>query len=563
MKRTFLLTFLLCLFGKLLVAQDDFNADGGCSPGVYALGPTYLNPNLIQSTFRFSMFSQDGTRLAGCTGCLVNQWVNGRPRQLFLTARHCIREGQYGEGQDRRFNDVRFVFNFQSNNGTQDAIPLRQAPLLGNRGNFPEFRYSFTSRVERRYESTALLTEIGFGYGVDIALMEIMEPIPPHFNVFYAGWTPSLLTGFGGVSDAPMRLVQHPAGDAKKFSETLSIRTNDTPLATNCRIITRVIDGVFNFFGIKTITEIACSWTDIPQYVVPLLTKGATRRGASGSPFFTRDSRLFAVYSSSPFGQCANVGTTYGKFRNAYGSREMRDHLNPNYDVWVNQFGIDGKAIGCYNDNPLRLSGNYFPVGDYQPINQQFISAERVIQAGAVAGSTNAAARFAVGGGLLPPVGNGLEEGFLRIYNGADFVFSAGEAVLLVDGFEAQAGSRFTARIQGCNPNARLSAPDNDRPAPVLPPVQEMPDDEDQLLITPNPATGEVRCRYTLTQPGAVQISVVNMSGQAVQTLFEATAQPVGSYDVPGNVSALPAGSYLVQLQTGSVKTAARLVVVK
>ena len=496
MKTPLLFLSLLCLTPKLVSAQ--FGDDGNCSPGVYR-PDKLINPNLIRATFRYTI---PGVSI--CTGCLVNQLVSGRPRQFFITARHCLRTGTNGSGPLANLDNLRFVFNFQSRNGDNSTIPITRFPLIGNQGGYPEFRYAFDSPATLIYESTGLF---GSGIGIDIAMLEIVRPIPPHFNTYYAGWKADALLGSGGVLNAPMTLVHHPSGDAKKRAETSLVAQIDNRVSSGCRIITKVFDAIISVFGGKSTTETICSYVDVPQYVVPLLTSGAIRGGSSGSPFFTNGNRLFGV-TSLAIGECVDIGATFGKFRNAYANREMRDALNPSYNVSANLFGIDGRAVGCYSDNPLRLSGNYFPARDYQTNPQQVISAAINIEAGTVPGSGNAYARFDPTGTFVnPPAGNSLEEGFLRIYNGADFVFTAGQTIRLLPGFTVDAGASFTARIQGCNANARVGAVDSlvqQAGVTALPPVTPAEEEPADLVVSPNPGAGLVRCQYVVRQPGAV-----------------------------------------------------------
>ena len=85
----FLALLLICLDGN---AQNGFGSDLNCSPGVYDSRFTALD---AQKRAVFKYRNSDG---AACTGCLLNQQINGKPRQFFLTARHCIYRGRFGEG---------------------------------------------------------------------------------------------------------------------------------------------------------------------------------------------------------------------------------------------------------------------------------------------------------------------------------------------------------------------------------------------------------------------------------------------------------------------------------
>ncbi len=363
-------------------------------------------------------------------------------------------------------DNFQFFFNFQSPDGSNNSVPLGLPLIQGNRGEtYPDLRYGLESSVSLVYVSTVL--RLGpLVPGIDMALLEINQPIPPHFNVHYAGWKSDALLGVGGILNAPMRMFHHPAGDAKKYAETLYIGKTDNVVASYCRTVTKVFDAIIRLFGGKSVTEVICDFVDVPQYEIPALTRGAIRGGTSGSPWFASSGRVFGVLSADLLepvnGNCVNIGLiTAGKFRNAYATRNMREALNPNYNSGANLFGIDGRDIGCYPDNPLRLSGDYYPARQYQPNGLIIISAQNNIEAGRVdsdgnanisgyvdyTGANNTAVRFAA----TQQNPFGVEERRLRIYDGADFEFRAGGVIRLLDGFSVDRGASFTARIQACN----------------------------------------------------------------------------------------------------------------
>jgi hypothetical protein len=552
-----LVAFLTC---NGAVAQ--FNGDNNCSPGVYGGGIVpFLNPDLARSTFRFTAFRPDGSGL-NCTGCLINQLVDGQPRQYFITARHCIYAGTNGAGFLVPLDRFTFAFNFQSNNGNNDFVPpiSLAARTLGNRGEYPEFRYAFESPVRLQYESTSVLNS---GFGVDIAMLEILRPIPPHFNVAYAGWKSDQLLGPLGVFNAPMRVIHHPRRDTKRYSETFAVAKTDNPVSYTCRKITKAIDAVFNFFGLTTITETVCGYVDIPQYIVPLMTTGSISGGSSGSPFFTNGSRLFGVTSAALGGDCVNLFPAFGKFLTAFANRQVREPLNPNYNISANLFGIDGRSSVCYTDNPLRLSGNYFPARDYQPDNRIVIRARQNIVAGAIAGSPNAFARFnAAGTGIVPPAGTSLEEGFLRIYTGADFTFTADESIRLVDGFQVQAGAAFSARIQSCAFFA-TSQPTLPATTESIPPVLSAAEQSESsvLTVSPNPNRGLIDVTYQVRQPGSVSVRLLGVDGKLLQLLTESAEKEPGTYSFQATITGQPTGVYLVELQTQTDKVARRIII--
>ena len=473
--------------------------------------------------------------------------------------------------------NFRFFFNFQSPDGDNGAVPDQRPFLQGNRGeDYNNLRYSFPSSVSLVYVSTVL--RLGnFVPGIDIALLEIVQPIPPHFNVHYAGWKSDALLGTNGTLNAPMRMFHHPSGDTKKYAETLAIVKADVPVASVCRTVTKVFDAIVRLFGGKSVTEVVCDFVDVPQYEIPVITRGAIRGGTSGAPWFASSGRVFGVLSSDLLdgvnGNCVNIGLiTAGKFRNAYAHRNMREALNPNYDKSPNLFGIDGRDIGCYPDNPLRLSGDYYPANQYQPNNLIIISAQNNIEAGRVdsdgntrvsgyvdyTGVNNTAVRFEA----TQQTPFGVEERRLRVYNGADFEFRAGGVIRLLDGFVVERGASFTGRIQTCT-GARVGVDESamtQTSAPLAPALTAATDEPADLVVSPNPSTGLVQCRYVVRQAGAVRLAVIDAQGREVLPGLSIANQQPGQYDVVQDLSALPPGLYLMQLETATGKTAERII---
>lgn len=339
-------------------------------------------------------------------------------------------------------------------------------------------------------------------------------------------------------------------------------------MAVACRAVTRVIDFVIRIFGGRSMTEMVCTWVDIPQYVVPFTTSGRISGGSSGSPFFTNGNRLFAVTSSGILGDCEGAATTYGKFQNAYASRQVRDHLNPNYNIIANLTGWHGRDVGCYPDNPLRLSGEYFPARDYQPFNGVEISAEQNIEAGQMDTDQNGNISSYINynnTGVAQPAALNLEERRLQIYNGADFTFSAGQQIRLLPGFTVQAGASFTARIKGCGINSRQAAVDESGASSlatvVLPTPREQTEEKSMLKLSPNPAGDDLVCEYWIKQPGPVQITLFDLQGKAVSMLHStADAQP-GAYAIEKSIASMQPGIYLVQLKSTNYSESKRLLV--
>lgn len=87
---------------------------------------------------------------------------------------------------------------------------------------------------------------------------------------------------------------------------------------------------------------------------------------------------------------------------------------------------------------------------------------------------------------------------------------------------------------------------------------------ERQLVVSPNPFRSSTTIRYLLPQPGPAKMSVADAAGRTVSQLLSA-CQSAGSHEFVWNGrttggKSVPAGVYLVQVETGGVHSTARLV---
>jgi hypothetical protein len=305
--------------GSTLSASEDDNIRAVFSWGQYN-DPSYLNNPF-------------------CTGTLVNQDIHqdGLGNYAFI-ANHCL------DGQDLSKPFV-FYFNYQSKDGNDADIPL-------------------LARTQPRYPLVSNIQVIGTW--VDFTLIKILAPIPPHYNVYYAGWKTNELGGF--LFNFPFYQIHHPAGDIKKASVLGPFFFSPNMIAEGCTLITTIIDDILGFFGIKTVTEVICNYVEVPWFVIPFYTSGYVEGGSSGSSVFNNNTRSVGVLSGA-LGSCSvPIAVSIAKFKLAYNMASVRFALNPNNNLGTNDIGLSGRQITCYHSLE-NLSGDYYPAGDYQPNN--------------------------------------------------------------------------------------------------------------------------------------------------------------------------------------------------
>ena len=154
-------------------SEEGFGDSGLCNINVNCPeGDDWQNPKRSVGL----ILSQQGTRL--CTGALINNARNDCT-PLFLTANHCV---DYPTEPETWL----FMFNYESPDCNNNDGPTNQtvsgATLLAN---------SFAS---------------------DFALLEMSEPIPPDYNVWFSGWDNA------NTPVAICACIHHPKGDIKKIS---------------------------------------------------------------------------------------------------------------------------------------------------------------------------------------------------------------------------------------------------------------------------------------------------------------------------------------------------------
>ena len=376
--------------------------------------------NLIDATLKIR-FTYGDSR-SQCTAVLINRDVSDEALGYFiLTARHCFFTND-GRG-DKQFDPNAYhylIFNYQSPDCENDSTPESNRGAIDWRNN--PIQSTSPARRGFQYVHRTKLRLIAYYFWGDFALLEILTPVPPHFNVAFAGWNPSSFNSGTSIHIIPSPFVgiHHPRGDIKKAFGASNVVWG-LPVETVCHTVTAVIDFLFGWiWGRRVSTRVICKYVDIPWILVPNTTYGVMREGgASGSGLFNSSNQLVGVL--------AGALNSYGRFRANYFNSAVRNVLNPSGSYALDVVGMRDRRVTRRN-NLVLPGGNldegfFFPAKHHQPENEIILRANHNI-------STNRP---------------------ITIFDGAHYEFVAGDRITLGNGFRVEEGARFSARNERVN----------------------------------------------------------------------------------------------------------------
>lgn len=540
MKKHLVISLIFCINITSLYSQRWGLAED-CH--VNANDPNYnnipLRSNSISATVK--LYIKGTSTNSWSSGTLINRNTSDSDVGFYiLTAKHCIDEID--------LNKEHYIyFNYQSPDGDNESTPV------SNRGIVDGQSTSLSDNAHEYFHKSKLRVVSSFTWG-DMALLEILTPIPVHFNISYAGWNPSRFGTVISTDHLPTDFygIHHPRGDIKKISGTNSILWLETPIATGCYTITTVIDVLFGWiWGNKVSTSVICNYVDNPWVTVADWQYGISEHGSSGSGFFDSSNELIGVLSGSLSTCDFKSTTTYGKLHANYSNSSIKNTLNPSHNVWVDLYGMSERKITRYTDLVLPgetgVSGHYFPANHYQSDNNLSLVADNTIS-------------------TTQPI---------TIYDGADYEFVAGESITLGSGFTAESGSNFTARI---GTSASLKSASSSLEQGIIGKMKSidlpkykkfeiekyLPNvDENTLEISelyPNPNNGNFEFTVTNNNLSRTTIYVEILDVQGKKYYSESL---IIENEHPANInkSDLPKGFYILKISNGEYTTNKKLVV--
>lgn len=237
---------------QILKTSGSCNVDVACSE-------SNNYPDAVKATVRIKIYK--GGWVGWCSGTMMNNTAEDC-RPLLLTAWHCGMGNGFSDPTANDLDNYLIYFNYQRPNcgtGTATENSLLGCSMQGNS------------------------QDQGGDFGSDFMLVELNQPIPWSYDVFYAGWNADVIPAPYGVS------VHHPSGDYKKISTFNSTAISDA-------------------YGSATGSHWRVQWVATPN------GHGVTEGGSSGSALFDPGSRVVGQLTGGG-ASCSNPSSPdlYGK----------------------------------------------------------------------------------------------------------------------------------------------------------------------------------------------------------------------------------------------------------
>ncbi len=222
-----------------------------------------------------------------CTGALINNTLrNGKP--LFLTANHCYTSP----------STLVFWFNWQS-------------AACANPASIPPHN-AMSGAVNRARNTTS-----------DFWLLELNQPIPQDYGVFFSGWNRTLEP----VLPGRIATIHHPRGDIKKFS--------------------------FTDNSLQAASYLGNVGSGNTHWRIPSWNGGTTEPGSSGSPLFDASGRIIGQLHGG-YAACGNQQPDwYGRLGISWTGAGTN---NTRLSNWLDPTGSEILAIDGYD--PVRDATN-------------------------------------------------------------------------------------------------------------------------------------------------------------------------------------------------------------
>ena len=178
--------------------------------------------------------------------------------------------------------------------------------------------------------------------------------------------------------------------------------------------------------------------------------------------------------------------------------------------------------------------------------------------------SSNCITSLTISNNPIPPDTYSVEQYIFSagsVATGTTVVFKAEDYIVLQKGFNSNAGTDFTAKIEACTPVAKPVADSNNENilANKLSSIGSF-NAKSKIVVSPNPTSGSETTLYFYGYTTEkVQVNVLNYSGQVVLQKEALLDNATNTIDLP--TTQLASGIYLVQIQTKNNMEVIKLVV--
>ena len=252
-----------------------------------------------------------------CSGSLINNTANDK-KPYILTAAHCLNP----EIEDGVFRDMN---HYITRAGTIIAFFNYNRPVCKT-----PMRATEEMTIASTYTRAIIEKK-------DIALLELKEKPPVHYNAYYAGWNVS-----SQANNPPYTNLHHPQWSVKKYG----IANKDLIL----------LSQRLNHFD-PNVHWIINGWTE-----------GSTAPGSSGSPLFDKNNLIVGLLSgggslcsgNNPNNAPDYFAAFYTGWTQTDANNQLKTYLDPTNTGKQQQEGYDPNAI-----NPLvRVSNADYNNGD-------------------------------------------------------------------------------------------------------------------------------------------------------------------------------------------------------
>lgn len=139
-----------------------------------------------------------------------------------------------------------------------------------------------------------------------------------------------------------------------------------------------------------------------------------------------------------------------------------------------------------------------------------------------------------------------------------DVTFIAGDYITLNSGFHAQAGSIFTAKIMNCE-----STTFKEETPPITQKLNNIPLDQPDLRIYPNPFSDQTTIAYHLPEESYVAIQIFDWTGKEIISIEENKLKAKGAYEHNFQSTNLISGTYFVSLRSASQFVVKKMIIAK